>query len=150
MGHDGKLRFPDINDIRRSGRLARVAELAYLPDGLARLSFQMACSVWHGSGEKTTDYLSVKAWGKTAEKACGSTGSLREGAPVIVSGKLVIETGKEGDKVYPTIYAFRIISLDWDPEEPDPEYLDGVADAHHRDSPYPDPVPEEEEDNVPF
>ena len=88
-----------------AGNLTRDPEVRYTVNKRAYARFTVAVnSTWknaNGEVQDTTDYISVVAWGGTAE-TCGKY--LKKGSPVLVEGR--IRTGsydaKDGSKRYTT------------------------------------------------
>jgi len=90
--------MPGVNKTFLLGNLTRKPELRYTPSGTAVSDLRLAVNTLGGrDGKERTDYLTVVAWGKTAEAAATH---LDKGSQVHVEGRLQVrdwET-KDGQK----------------------------------------------------
>lgn len=84
-----------MNQVILSGRLAKEPELKTTQNGTSYLTTRIAAS--RNDKNKTTDFFSVKAWGKTAEFVAKY---FSKGKPIEILGKLCADTyEKDGTKV---------------------------------------------------
>lgn len=108
------------------GRLVRDAELKYTQNGKGVASFTIATDDGYGEN-KTTDFIKVICWEKTAENVAKFT---KKGSLVLVEGR--IKTGsydRDGVKVYTTdIQASRVVFLDSKSNKPVVEDVFGISD----------------------
>jgi single-strand DNA-binding protein len=85
-----------INSVSLTGRLGADPETRYFESGSVVAKFRLALSEFAG-GKEITHWVSVEAWGKTAEIAANY---LKRGSLVGVSGSLKEEswTNRDGSK----------------------------------------------------
>jgi single-strand DNA-binding protein len=92
-----------LNKIILLGRLVRDPELRYAQSGTGIASFTLAVDrrFKNANGEKQTDFINCKAFGKLAELVANY---LAKGRQAAVTGSLQINsyTDKEGNKKYST------------------------------------------------
>lgn len=83
------------------GRLGRVPELRYFPDGTPVAKFSVAVNRRYTSreGERVTEttWFQVMAWGRLAEVCCANLG---KGDLVMVAGRLRADPKTGGPRVY--------------------------------------------------
>lgn len=114
-----KLKMPQINDLRLSGRVVRDAATRSINAGREVHNVtEFSLAVDKGFAEKKqTMFVQVQAWDKTGERA---ERECKKGVAIIIEGELWREewTDKEGHKQSKTrVTARRIHTLEW-PDEP--------------------------------
>ena len=112
----GKLKMPQINDVRLSGRVTRDATVRTINAGLSVTEFSLAVDKGFGD-KKQTMFVQVEAWDKTGERA---EAECKKGVAVIIDGELWRSeyTDREGKKQSKTrVTARRIHTLEW-PDDP--------------------------------
>lgn len=110
-------KMSSTNSVNIVGRLTRDAELRYTPDGLAITSFTVAVDRYRKKGEKDTDFVPVKTFGKQAEFVEKWTG---KGLMVSVHGRLKFDsyTDKDGKKQrYAEVIADDVTPIEWRKQE---------------------------------
>lgn len=101
-----------MNDWIGIGNLTKDVEERVTSEGLVIASFTIAINDGYGE-KKTTDYIPVKAFGKTAENCIRY---LSKGKKCAVQGKVKTGsyTNKDGQKVYTTdVVSNRVEFLEW-------------------------------------
>ncbi len=138
------LKMPELNAVTISGRLTDDPDLKYTHGGTAVADIRIAVTRHSKQGEETGFY-DVTLWAETAERYAQT---LKRGNPVIVEGRLAVDTwndkdtGKSRSKV--KIVGNRISALTW-PEE------GGGARYPAEEKAAPAPAPREtKHDDLPF
>jgi single-strand DNA-binding protein len=138
------LKMPELNAVTISGRLTGDPALAYTHGGTAVLDLRIAATRHSKQGEETGFY-DVTVWAEAAERYAQE---LRKGAPVIIEGRLTVDTwndkdtGKSRSKV--KITANRVSALQW------PDKADSGATAPQERRPEPEPPTTPKHADLPF
>jgi len=114
------VKVPNINKAQVSGRICNDLEVKYIPSGTAVLRLTVACDRSFRKNEewvKETVFIPCIAWAKLAESTAKNA---KKGMPVIVEGRLNVETytTKDGvEKSQTNIVADSVHVLEWMPKE---------------------------------
>lgn len=127
-----------MNNVQLIGRLTKDPEIRYTQSQTAVVSFTLAVDRrFKKDGEQTADFISCKAWNKTAEFV---SKYFTKGKRMAVSGR--IETGSyegKNGRVYTTeVIADNVEFVDSKEEKPEPTPDDWL------------PVPENIQEEIPF
>ena len=127
-----------MNNVQLIGRLTKDPEIRYTQSQTAVVSFTLAVDRrFKKDGEQTADFISCKAWNKTAEFV---SKYFTKGTRMALSGR--IETGSyegKNGKVYTTeVIADNVEFVDSKEEKPEPAPDDWL------------PVPENIQEELPF
>lgn len=127
-----------MNNVQLIGRLTKDPEIRYTQSQTAVVSFTLAVDRrFKKDGEQTADFISCKAWNKTAEFV---SKYFTKGKRMALSGR--IETGSyegKNGKVYTTeVIADNVEFVDSKEEKPEPAPDDWL------------PVPENIQEELPF
>lgn len=127
-----------MNNVQLIGRLTKDPEIRYTQSQTAVVSFTLAVDRrFKKDGEQTADFISCKAWNKTAEFV---SKYFTKGKRMAVSGR--IETGSyegKNGRVYTTeVIADNVEFVDSKEEKPEPTPDDWL------------PVPENIQEELPF
>ena len=135
MGRDYK--DPGLNEVELTGNLTRDPELVRFDSGSAVCKFSIACNrrfkrkdsdEW----EEETSFFDVENFGKGAESL---SGRLRKGEPVLVRGRLSVDSweqeGVKRSKVYVT--AYRVHQMSWPDDGAGKPKLSGAGVAEKED-----------------
>lgn len=124
-----------MNVVHLSGYLGKEVESKFIPSGKQVATFDIGVNDGYGEN-KTTTWVRVIAWEKTAELA---EQYLHKGSKVLVTGRLVIRSyEKDGQTKYITeVIANQIEFLDKKPEDSKPAPKKKAAPAEIDDSDIP-------------
>jgi single-strand DNA-binding protein len=115
-----KLKMPQINDVRLSGRVTRDATVRTINAGMSVTEFSLAVDKGFGD-KKQTMFVQIEAWNNEWNKlADRAAAECKKGVAVIVDGELWRSeyTDREGKRQSKTrVTARRIHTLEW-PDEP--------------------------------
>lgn len=90
-----------MNTVQLSGWLARDPEARYFESGSVVASTAIGIQEYKKNDDAKTNFVEVKAWGKTAEFMCQY---LKKGSYLIATGRLEVETWeKDGNKRSKTV-----------------------------------------------
>lgn len=150
------LRMPDLNKCEFAGNLTRDPELKYLPSGRPLCEFSVAVSERFkgkdGQAKEHTTFINCTAWDQRAEWIGQK---LKKGAPVLVDGKLRMESWDDkqtGQKrTILKVMAFRVQSMAWD-DAAGGNRSGGInRQEGYQNRPAPRPIEEPiPEDDIPF
>jgi len=136
------------------GRLTRDPELRYTPNGtpVARFSLAVDRRTRNANGERQTDFIRISCWNKTAETV---SNYLQKGRLIAVEGSLRVNTVTNPDgtrreyaEVICNSFSFLDRGRDGSPAETEESEFAGFGEVVP--APRPQPVADEDEDDVPF
>lgn len=90
----------DINNVLIIGRLTRDGELAYTPNGTARLNIALAVNEGYGE-KKSVSFFDATVWGKQAESI---KAYCLKGKQLAVSGRLKQDRWEKNGQTFSKVY----------------------------------------------